>query len=221
MIDLSQPFSDGMFSNPANGRVTLERCVRYEERGLNLTFASFPVHCGTHVDAPRHFFPNGRTIEQLKLDEVNGPAVCWSVNRGPGEEITVGDLETALPKVQKGDMLFIHTGWWRLFGDHEEYLKHPYLSVAGAKWLVSHGVKFLGIDIPSPDLPRIYREPGFDWPVHHELLGNDVLVAEHLANLDQVAGKRFRALALPIPMVGSDGAPARIVADVSAPSHDV
>ena len=41
-----------------------------------------------------------------------------------------------------------------------------------------------------------------------------VLVAEHLNGLHHVVGRRFRAFALPIPIVNSDGAPARIVAEL-------
>ncbi|MEP7104775.1 MAG: cyclase family protein, partial [Chloroflexota bacterium] len=75
--------------------------------------------------------------------------------------------------------------------------------------------KLVALDVATPDVPeRGKRPPGFDWPVHHLLLGAGVLVAEHLANLDRVAGRRFRAYALPIPIVNSDGAPARIVADL-------
>jgi kynurenine formamidase len=54
--------------------------------------------------------------------------------------------------------------------------------------------------------------PGFDWPAHRTLLAGGVLIVEHLANLDRVAGERFELWALPIPIVGADGAPARVVA---------
>ena len=70
------------------------------------------------------------------------------------------------------------------------------------------------LDIATPDMPEAVRPAAFDWPVHRLLLGAGVLIAEHLAHLELVAGRRFRALALPIPIVGSDGAPARIVAEL-------
>jgi len=31
-------------------------------------------HTGTHIDAPRHFIPNGLTVEQLPLDTFVGSA---------------------------------------------------------------------------------------------------------------------------------------------------
>jgi kynurenine formamidase len=215
LLDLSQPFRDGMFSQKLFPPVKVERCVRIEERGVNVTCTSSAVHAGTHVDAPCHFVPGGRSADQIDLSEVSGPAVAWGVDRGAGEEITVADLEAATPAAERGDIVFIRTGWDVHFhGDHERYHHHPYLSQDAAGWLVERGVKLVAMDIATPDMPEAVRPPGFDWPVHHLLLGAGVLIAEHLNRLDSVVGRRFRAYAFPIPIVGSDGAPARIVAEV-------
>jgi kynurenine formamidase len=215
LIDLTQPFSDGMFSLKVFPRVTVERCVRLEERGLNVTRVEFAVHAGTHIDSPRHFFADGRSIDEITLEEVSGAAVGLRVDRGPGEEITVDDLEANRPGVERGDLVFISTGWaHHFYGDQRRYAIHPYLSVAAAEWLADRGARMVAMDVPTPDQPEQGRPPGFDWPVHHVLLGRGILVAEHLANLDAVAGLRFRAFAFPLPIRGSDGSPARIVAEI-------
>jgi len=216
LLDLSQPFRDGIFSQTLFPPVRVGRCIRLEDRGVNVTCTSSAVHAGTHLDAPCHFIPGGRSIDQLDLAEVSGPAVCWEVDRMGGEEITVADLEAQSPASEPGDLVFIRTGWDRHFhGDPRRYHVHPYLSMEAAGWLVERGVRLLAMDVATPDMPEAVRPgTGFDWPVHHLLLGAGVLVAEHLNRLDQVVGRRFRAFALPIPIVGSDGAPARIVAEV-------
>jgi kynurenine formamidase len=54
--------------------------------------------------------------------------------------------------------------------------------------------------------------PGFDWPVHHVLLGHGVLVAGHLRNLRPLAGRRIEAMFLALAIEGSDGGPARVAA---------
>jgi kynurenine formamidase len=46
------------------------------------------------------------------------------------------------------------------------------------------------------------------------LLGNDVLIAENVANLGSLIGKRTRIMALPLRVRGSDAGHARIVAEV-------
>ena len=215
LVDLSQPFSDGMFSQKLFPPVRVERCIRYEDRGVNVTCTAAAVHAGTHVDAPCHFVPGGLSVDQLDLARVSGPAVGWEVARAATEEITVADLEACRPRVEPGDILFIRTGWDVHFsGDHEAYHHPPYLALDAARWLVERGVKLVAMDVPTPDMPEAVRRPGFDWPVHHLLLGAGVLIAEHLAHLERVAGRRCGAFALPIPIAGSDGAPARIVADV-------
>jgi arylformamidase len=215
LLDLSQPYSNHMFSQRMLPPVRVERCVHIEERGVNVTCFSAAVHAGTHVDAPCHFLPGGRSADQLDLADVSGPAVAWEVEKAGEEEISVADLEINTPRAERGDIVFIRTGWDIHFrNDHERYHHHPYLSIDAADWLVERGVKLLALDVATPDMPEAIRKAGFNWPVHRRLLGAGVLIAEHLNRLEQVTGRRFHAYALPIPIVGADGAPARIVADV-------
>lgn len=215
LVDLSQPYRDRMFSQTLFPPVRVERCIRHEDRGVNVTCLSAAVHAGTHVDAPCHFIPGGPSIDEIDLTRVSGPAVCWDVRRGADEAITASDLEACRPRAEAGDVVFVHTGWDVHFaGDHDAYHHHPYLSVEAADWLLHRRVKMICLDIATPDMPEAVRPAAFDWPVHRLLLGAGVLIAEHVAHLELVAGRRFRALALPIPIVGSDGAPARIVAEL-------
>jgi kynurenine formamidase len=215
LIDISHPFRAGMYSQKIFPPIKVERCIRIEERRLNVTCVEFAVHSGTHVDAFRHFVADGRSIEAIPLESFTGPAVGWEVDRAAGEEITVSDLEANSPGAEPGDIVFVSTGWGRFFeADPERYRVHPYLSVEAAAWLVERRVKLCCFDLPTPDQPEVGRPKGFDWPVHHALLENGVLIAEHLANLERVAGRRFRAYAFPIPFAGGDGSPVRVVAEL-------
>lgn len=214
LIDLSQPLTPGVFALPGLPRPSVELFWCMGEHPANITRIDMIVHCGTHIDAPRHFIAGGDTIDGLPLDCVSGESVGWSVRRAGGEAITVDDLRRNEPELRPGDLLFLDTGWARHYHDDARYADHPHLADDAAAWLVEQGVRLLAIDAPSPDLPGIYRSEGFDWPVHHALLGSGVVVGEHLANLDRVAGRRFRTLAFPLPIVGSDGSPTRFVAEL-------
>jgi kynurenine formamidase len=215
LIDLTQPFANGMYSQRLFPPVKVERCLRIEERGVNVTCVEFAVHAGTHVDAFRHFVPDGAAIDSIPLESFAGRAVGWAVSRAAGEAITIADLEAGGPAAEPGDIVFISTGWGSYFhGEPERYRRHPYLSVDAALWLVERRVKLCCFDLPTPDQPEEGRPAGFDWPVHHALLEGGVLIAEHAANLDRVAGRRFQAFALPIPFVGGDGSPVRLVAEL-------
>lgn len=216
LIDLTQTYRDGMFSQRLFPPVSVGLCRTIEQDRVNVTKLDVCVHHGTHIDAPRHFVPGGRTVAALGLEEVSGAAVALSVSRGGGEAITAADLETQLP-VERGDIVFIHTGWGRYFaGDPERYALHPYLSDDAAGWLLERGCKLVAMDVPSPDMPEPVRRPGFDWPVHHRLLEAGVLIAEHLHHLDRIAGERVRAYAFPLPIEHADGSPVRMVAELGA-----
>jgi arylformamidase len=76
---------------------------------------------------------------------------------------------------------------------------------------VDRQVKLLAVDTPTPDIPVDKRPPGFDWPVHHTLLGDGVLISEQVANAHSLVGRRAEFLFLPLNIVGGDGAPARVL----------
>jgi len=215
LIDLTQPFRAGMYRQGIFPPIRVERCIRIEERRLNVTCVEFAVHSGTHVDAFRHFVAGGAPIEAIPLESWAGPAVGWALDRGGGEEITAADLDGARPRAEPGHIVFLYTGWSAYFeAEPERYRFHPYLSEEAAHWLVDRRVKLCVFDVPTPDRPETGRPEGFDWPVHHALLEGGVLIAENATGLERVAGRRFTAFAFPIPFAGGDGSPVRLVADL-------
>lgn len=215
LVDLTQPFTDGMFTLSTLPRVTVARLRSIPEHGVNVTRVDCSVHSGTHIDAPCHFIAEGRDVSELDLTDVSGEAIGLRVACEPLEEITARDLEEQGADVRPGDIVFIETGWGALFSaDPDRYHHHPFLSEDAAEWLVGRRVKMVALDIPTPDRPEPLRPEGFDFPVHHILLGRDVLVAEHLTRLDQVSGRRSRAFAFPLPIRHADGSAVRFVAEV-------
>lgn len=214
IIDLSRLIYDGMPKIPVLPDVHVQRFFDLGKgHPLNVTEINLPCHAGTHVDAPVHIVPNGKSIEELPLEAFVGPAAVISVETGGGEEVTAKDLDGSGVAVNRGDILMLHTGWDEKF-ESEEYNMHPYLSVDAAEWIVERGVKLFGIDCITVDLPTPLRPKGFDFPVHRTLLGNDVLIAENVTNLGAIAGQSCRIMALPLKVQGSDAAHARIVAEL-------
>jgi kynurenine formamidase len=181
---------------------------------LNVTELSLPCHAGTHVDAPIHIVPNGKSIEELPLDAFVGNGAIIAVRKSGGEEVTAKDLQASGVEVKQGDILMLYTGWDEKF-DSPDYNLHPYLSVDAAEWMVDKGIKMFGIDCITVDLPTPLRPKGFDFPVHKTLLSNNVLIAENVTNLAPVVGKRCRIMAFPLRIKGSDAGHARIVAELN------
>lgn len=185
------------------------------------------AHAGTHVDAPRHIFAEGATLDQISLDCFYGEAICLDMPHGELGEITAADLERAGSDVQRGDIVFIHTGWGRYYVDEPRdsyYLayRQPGLVKDAAEWLVERGVKAVGIDAfairhpaLSPALDVEARKAGAPRPVepvHDILLSNNVVIVEQLINLDRLAGKRAQVSFFPLSLVGFDGSPVRALA---------
>ncbi|MEE9551144.1 MAG: cyclase family protein [Candidatus Binatia bacterium] len=214
MIDLSRVIYDGMPKIPVLPDVHVQRCLSLEKgHPLNVTEISLPCHAGTHVDAPVHIIDNGKSIEEIPLEDFVGPGAVIPVKKRGGEEVTARELEDSGVPVSRGDILMLFTGWDEKF-ESPDYNIHPYLSIDAAEWIVGKGVKLFGIDCITVDLPTPMRQKGFEYPVHKILLGNGVLIAENVANLGKVAGKKSRILALPLKVMGSDAAHARIVAEI-------
>ena len=120
--------------------------------------------------------------------------------------------------------MLLSTGWDEYAGSNRYEDQHPSLAVATARWLVDVGVKLVGVDLPTPDLPLAQRQEGFDWPVHKVLLGAGVLIAEHLRALRALEGRRIEAVLAPLNVGEGDGAPvralARTVEDHDHEEHD-
>jgi len=210
-VDLTYPLSPevpriGSFDPPKFTRIS-----EMPAKPLNVTRMELIVHTGTHVDSPRHFFLDGPAMEAIPVDRLMGPGVIVRMDKPAYGLIEPGDLERATPGIEPGDIVAIDTGWcdrWRT----PDWDRQPSLSVEAAHWLLERRVKLLAVDTPTPDLPLDRRPPDFIWPVHRALLAHGVLIAEQLANLRALAGRRVEFIFSPLAIAGSDGSPARVLA---------
>jgi kynurenine formamidase len=188
-----------------------ERIMSRPKDPLNVTEMQMVCHFGTHVDAPCHFIPDAPAFHEIPLDRLHGSGVVWRLDCDPYAVIEPAVFERATPAACPGDIVLLDTCWADHFGT-PRYDQNPSLSVAAAQWLVDHGVKLVGFDFATPDLAVSRRAAGFGWPVHHVLLSQGVLIAEHLTNLHTLAGQRIEVMFLALKIEGADGAPARVIA---------
>lgn len=210
-MDLTHPLSPevprvGMFPPPKFTRI-----AEMPAKPLNVTHMEMVVHMGTHLDSPRHFFMDGPAMEAIPLDRLMGPGVVLRIDKPPYGVIGPDDLEHSGPAIHAGDIVAIDTGWAERWGT-PDWDRQPCLSVAAARWLLDRRVKLVAVDTPTPDIALDRRPPDFNWPVHRTLLAQGILIAEQLANLRSLAGTRVEFMFGPLPIRGSDGAPARVLA---------
>jgi kynurenine formamidase len=210
-LELSHTLRPSLSRVAAFPEARFERLYEIPQDPMNATTMSMICHYGTHVDAPCHFIPGAPAFHEIPLERLHGPGVVWRVECEPGGTIGAAQLAHCRPVMRAGDIVLLDSGWPERFGT-PAYDDNPSLGLDAATWLVSQGAKLVGVDFATPDLAVPRRPAGFDWPVHHELLGHGVLIAEHLTNLRPLAGRRIEAMFLALSIEGSDGAPARVIA---------
>jgi kynurenine formamidase len=210
-LDLSHTLRSDLSRVASFPEARFHRLYSMPRDPMNATAIEMVCHYGTHVDAPRHFIPDGPSFDEIPLERLYGPGVVWSLDCSPGDTIAADQLARCRPETRRGDIVLLDTGWAARFA-RADYEDNPALGIDAAEWLVAQGAKLVGVDCATPDLAVPRRPPGFTWPVHHVLLGHGVLIAEHLRNLEPLAGRRIEAMFLALSIAGSDGAPVRAVA---------
>ena len=202
LIDVSVPLNAALPNYPGNTPFSLEAIKRIASGGSsNVSTLHMSAHTGTHVDAPRHFFDDGLGTEALALDMLIGRARVIEITSRKG--ITAEDL--AASDLTEDVRVLIKTHNSRLWGLPAFQPDYIGVTESGARHLVEHGVKVVGVDYLSVEE---FKKPGA--PAHHVLLGGGTIVIEGL-NLRDVEPGVYDMYCLPLLVVGSDGAPARVV----------
>ena len=204
LIDLTLPLESTMRG------VSIESAMTIESDGWNATRLDLYSHCGTHMDAPRHFLPDGATIESLPLEPCIGPAHVIDLTPvGPRENITLDRLGPWQDKIAAGDRLLIRTDWSLRHGTPKDRDELPRIDLSLARWIVERGVVLLGVEPPSvADVNNIEELTA----VHRVLLEAGVVIVEGLANLSRIESDSVDLIVLPLPVRDGDGAPVRAVA---------
>ena len=205
IIDVSLIITPGIPVWPGDAQVDLHRRTKIEDGAhANVSFFAASVHTGTHVDAPFHFLPNGGTVESLPLDALVGPVQVVQITSNV-EVITAEVLEQLKiePVVER---ILFKTSNSDLWKNPEAPFNPHFVGIdeSGAKFLVAHHVKLVGIDYLSI---APYKQSK---PTHDVLLGAGVVIVEGLNLLDASAGK-YTLYCLPLKLKGVDGAPARAI----------
>jgi arylformamidase len=202
LIDVSVPLDANLPTYPGNTPYTLEPIHRIAQGDTsNVSTLHLGAHAGTHVDAPRHFFDDGPGADALPLELLIGRARVIELTTRRG--ITADDL--AASKLSEDVRVLIKTHNSRLWGTPEFHTDFIGVTESGARYLLDHGIKVVGVDYLSVEE---YKKPGA--PAHRTLLGSGIIVIEGL-NLRDVDPGVYEMFCLPLRVAGADGAPARVV----------
>lgn len=231
-IDLTREINNATQVCPCDRLPVVEDYATTEQEGVNVKFIKMGTHTATHIDAPRHYYKDGKTLNDFPVEFFWGKgAVLDFSNKGEKYAITRGDILKYQDALVKADFAILKTGWEKYYGTWE-FFKHPYLTKEAAQALVEFKMRIVGTDGSSVDaaygfstaqrvenpsfeeiLENMDRENVRD-EAHHMLLGNGILIVEYLCNLEMLPdGETFYSF-LPLKIVEADGSPVRAVAAV-------
>jgi len=202
-IDVSVNLKGGMARWPDDPEVRIEKMLDIDRGDIcNVSVLSMGSHTGTHMDAPRHFVKNGKSIDEMPFEAAIGRARVIAI-RDP-ESIKTKELERH--GIRAGERLLFKTRnsprCWKTDVFVEDFV---YLSEEAAGYLVQKRVRTVGIDYLSVGG---YKADGAR--IHLALLRAGVWVIEGL-NLTGVKPGAYQLVCLPLRIFSGDGAPARAV----------
>ena len=217
IIDLSLGLHDGMITYPTGVHHKFESSImgRIAIEGRETRKFTMGSHCGTHVDAPRHFIEDGKTIDEYDINDLVGDAFLIDLGQAePGKIIEVADIQEHVRFIKEHSIkrVLFRTLWSRHWNTKQYYNDWPYFSSEAMELLLDQKIKLIGLDFPSPDSAYFGNDCSMDSPNHKKIFKSGVILAEYLTNLDKLKPGKIFLIVMPLKLIGFDGAPSRISA---------
>lgn len=230
-IDLSYDFSDETIYWPTAETFKFDTVFAgFTDSGFYYTAYQYCAaeHGGTHLDAPIHFAEGKKTIDQLAISQLVGPAVVIDVSDKALDDrdyqVSTADFqawEATHGNIPDGSIILLRTGSGKFWPDREKYmgtaelgpeavakLHFPGLAPDAATWLVENRkIKAIGLDSPSID----YGQSTL-FESHQILFKENIPAFENVANLEKLPETGAFIIALPMKIKDGSGGPLRIVA---------
>jgi arylformamidase len=196
--DVSVPIDDRTPIWDGDPGFEIGRVLEIAEGGAaNVSKLCCGVHTGTHVDAPVHFIDGAGGIETIDVDALVGPCAVVDARSVEGD-ITAADLERiGLPDSER---ILFRTRNSELWDGRPFTMDFVAIAPDAASVLVERGVRLVGVDYLSVGSPE----------THRILLGARIVALEGL-DLRAIDPGPYEVFCGPIKLVGSDGAPARVL----------
>jgi kynurenine formamidase len=213
LVDLSHPIHHGLVTYPGlpapeiTDHLSREASVGKYAPGVTFQIGriSLVANTGTYLDSPWHRYAEGKDLSGLPLDALVDLEGVLLRATGTGRR-AIDVLELA-PLEVRGKAVLLHTGWDVHFETPRYAKEAPFLTDAGAAWLVEKGAAVVGIDsINIDDMGDAGR------PAHSRLLAAGIPIVEHLRGLEQLPATGFRFSAAPPRIQGLGTFPVRAYA---------
>ncbi|MDR6944407.1 cyclase family protein [Mucilaginibacter pocheonensis] len=210
-IDLSHTIFDGLVTYKGlPSPIVCDYLSREQSRANYEPGTEFQIgkiemvtNTGTYIDCPFHRFEHGKDLSEIELERFAGLEAI-TIN---AENITRIDESFFTGLEIRNKAVLVHTGWAKHWNTPQYFDGHPYLTANAAGHLKDCGVKLVGIDSHNID-----DTAGKSRPVHTTLLGAEILIVEHLCNLDKLPASGYQFNAVPPKFKGAGTFPVRAYA---------
>jgi arylformamidase len=198
--DISRPIHTGMPRWPGDTPAEFSLVATIPAgSACNIGRLLMSVHTGSHADAPFHYHQFGAKIHELPVDTFVGPARVVDVR---GHALITPALLAAYDFSATPRVLFKSDSWTDAAKFPDRW---PLLAADTPAWLGTHGIKLIGLDVPSVD-PLSSK----DMAIHHLLDTAGIIILENL-DLHAVSPGLYELIALPLKIRDGDGSPIRAV----------
>jgi len=231
VIDLTHTFDKSTIYWPTeDGFRLVPEKAGFTDKGYYYSSNRFIAaeHGGTHLDAPIHFYKDGKSADELSIDRLIGEAAVIDVTeacrKDADYQIGVDDLrrwEETQGRQLVDVIVLLNTGYAKYWPDRKPYLgtdqlgadgvaqlHFPGLAPEAARWLCEHrSIKAIGIDTASIDDGQSER-----FQSHVTLFKHGVPAFENVGDMTALPPSGSTVIALPMKIGGGSGAPVRILA---------
>jgi len=213
LIDLSHTIFDGLITYkglPAPiicDYLSREQSKANYEQGTEFQIGKITMvtNTGTYIDCPFHRFEHGKDLSEVALEQF---ADLDAITINAKDVIEIGK-EYFVGKELRNKAVLVFTNWAKHWNTEHYFENHPYLTEEAAQYLKECQVKLVGIDSHNIDDTR-----GKSRPVHTTLLGAEILITEHLCNLDKLPVSGYKFNAVPPKFKGAGTFPVRAYASL-------
>ena len=151
---LGHTFTQFMPEWPSSPSVNIDVVKFHARDGVYQTQWEGIMHRCTHMDAPLHVTECTPSINDYAVWRMFGTGVVVDAPKDKWGVIAAEDLENSNPKIQKGDIVMINTGFHHKWADTDEYFAYgPGADATAAQWAIDHEVKVMGYGCQANDHP--------------------------------------------------------------------
>ena len=198
-IDITMAITPDMmvYKNKSEKKPVFVSRATHSQNGYQEGSIEMDLHLGTHVDMPIHILPDGHDSSSFDVGKVNGTCLVIDLSSMEGSKISDVHLEPF--DILDQDIVILKTKNSFENAFNPEYV---YLTLEGANYLKSKGVKAVGID--ALGIER--GDP--EHRTHKTLMQEQIYIIEGLA-LENVTAGRYELIFMPLKILGVEGLPAR------------